>query len=158
MYGVVVCPRCGRAKGVDLAQRTTSCACGFEIRVVPTRVRARTERARDLAALVGRVNAELAGGAAAYREAVASRPRKRSMDVHARVAEASAAAGDRAHRIRVAAIELTRELEVFSMEDWTRTLSLLGLEDEVEALERLVRERLVYEPKPGFYRAVDVNP
>src|SRR3990170_2516072 len=143
MYGVVVCSRCGRAKGVDLAQKTTSCACGFEIRVVPTRVRARTERA---------------GGAAAYREAVASRPRKRSRDVHARVVAASAAAGDRAHRIRAAAIELTRELEVFSMKDWTRTLSLLGLEDEVGALERLVRERLVYEPKPGFYRAVDVSP
>ena len=158
MYGVVVCPRCGRAKGVDLAQKTTSCACGFEIRIVPARVRARTEKPRDLATLVGRVNAELAGGAAMYREATAGRPRRRSRDVHARVVEASVAAGDRAHQIRTVAIELTRELEVFSMEDWTRTLSLLGLEDEVGALERLVRERLVYEPKPGFYRAVDVSP
>ncbi len=69
MYGVVVCPRCKRAKGVDLKQKTTSCSCGFEIRVLPVRVKARAETARELAPLVARVNAELvarihaAGGA-----------------------------------------------------------------------------------------------
>ncbi|MGQ0796878.1 MAG: hypothetical protein ACT4OI_03300 [Methanobacteriota archaeon] len=158
MYGVVVCPRCRRAKGVDLARATTSCACGFEIRVVPARVRARTERVRDLPALVGRVSAEIAGGLDAYREAAAPRRRRRSTDVHARVVAVAAGAGDRAHRIRAAAVELTRELEVFSLRDWQRTLALLGLVDGEDALERLVRDRLVYEPRPGFYRAVDLSP
>src|SRR6266480_6501626 len=71
MYGVVVCPRCKRAKGVDLKQKTTTCLCGFEIRVVPARVRARANTARELAPLVGQVSAEIAGGLKAYREAAA---------------------------------------------------------------------------------------
>src|SRR5439155_218726 len=61
MYGVIVCPRCKRAKGVDLKQKTTTCACGFEIRIAPSRVRARADTARELASLVGQVSAELAG-------------------------------------------------------------------------------------------------
>src|SRR3989449_10998748 len=70
MYGVVVCPRCKRAKGVNLKQKTTTCQCGFEIYVVPARVRARAETARELAPLVGQVSAEIAGGTEAYRRAV----------------------------------------------------------------------------------------
>jgi hypothetical protein len=62
MYGVLVCPRCKRAKGVNLKQKTTTCQCGFEIHVVPARIRARAETARELAPLVGKVSAELAGG------------------------------------------------------------------------------------------------
>src|SRR5213596_3502262 len=73
MYGVIVCPRCKRAKGVDLKQKTTTCACGFEIRIAPSRVRARADTARELASLVGQVSAELAGGLAAYRKAATPR-------------------------------------------------------------------------------------
>src|SRR6059036_205541 len=62
MYGVVVCPRCKRAKGVNLKQKTTTCQCGFEIYVVPARIRARAVTARELAPLVGQVSAEIAGG------------------------------------------------------------------------------------------------
>ena len=85
MYGVVVCPRCKRAKGVDLKQKTTTCLCGFEIRVVPSRVRARANTARELAPLVGQVSAEIAGGLKAYREAAAPVRRIRPRDVHLRV-------------------------------------------------------------------------
>src|SRR2546422_11389084 len=62
MYGVVVCPRCKRAKGVNLKQKTTTCQCGFVIHIVPARIRGRAESARELAPLVGKVSAELAGG------------------------------------------------------------------------------------------------
>ena len=64
MYGVVVCSRCKRAKGVDLKQKTTTCSCGFEIPVSRTRVRAQAATAHELAALVGQVNAELRGASA----------------------------------------------------------------------------------------------
>src|SRR5439155_1005822 len=78
MYGVVVCPRCKRAKGVNLKQKTTTCQCGFEIYVVPARIRARAVTARELAPLVGQVSAEIAGGTGEYRRARAPAPRQRS--------------------------------------------------------------------------------
>ncbi|HKZ98295.1 MAG TPA: hypothetical protein VJ326_01695 [Thermoplasmata archaeon] len=158
MFGVVVCPRCRRAKGVDLTQKTTACSCGFEIRVVPARVRAKAPTARGLAALVGQANAELAGGLDTYRRDAAPRPRRRSQDVHARVAGKAAKAGDRAHRIHAVAVALSEELEVFSRDDWRRVLERLGIPAADDALEGLVQRREVYEPTPGFYRAVSLTP
>src|SRR5256885_17123445 len=102
MYGVIVCPRCKRAKGVDLKQKTTTCACGFEIHVAPSRVRARADTARELASLVGQVSAELAGGLAAYRKVAAPARRRRSKDVPLRFWGAPSKPGDRAGRSRPA--------------------------------------------------------
>jgi len=158
MYGVVICPRCKRVKGVNLKQKTTTCSCGFEIRVVPARVRARAETARELVPLVGQVSAEMAGGMEAYRRAQAPIRRKRSRDVHVRVIGIAAKARDRAGRVRAAAIELTRELELFSLSDWERVLAGLGIPHPDEALATLVEENTVFEPKAGFFRAVVLNP
>src|SRR3972149_46886 len=64
MFGVVVCPRCHRAKGVELSKRTTSCSCGFEIRVVLARLPVRVGTERELVEAVRRGSAELARGGA----------------------------------------------------------------------------------------------
>ena len=157
MYGVVVCPRCKRAKGVDLKQKTTTCSCGFEIRIVPSRVRGRSETAHDLARLVGQVNAETAGGLEAYQKTAAPPRRKRSDDVHLRVVGIASKSRDRVSRLRSAAVELTREIELFSLDDWSRVLAGLGIPRPEEALETLVRANLVMQPKDGFYRAVTLN-
>ena len=157
MYGVIVCPRCKRAKGVDLKQKTTTCVCGFEIHVVPSRIRGRAETAHELAPLVGQVNAEIAGGLEAYRKTAAPVRRKRSPDVHLRVVGIASKPRDRVSRLRVVAIELTRELEVFSLDDWSRVLAGLGIPKPEEALEALVRANFVMEPKDRFYRAVSLN-
>ncbi|HYM38930.1 MAG TPA: DUF1922 domain-containing protein [Thermoplasmata archaeon] len=157
MYGVIVCPRCRRAKGVDLKQKTTACACGFEIRVVPARIRGRAATARELAPLVGQVNAELAGGAKEVQRALASARKPRPREVHARVIAAIPSRGDRSSRIRAAAVELTNELELFTRDDWTRVLEGLGLPDAEVALAVLLDANVVFEPKPGFYRAVDLR-
>lgn len=158
MYGVVVCPRCKRAKGVDLKQKTTTCVCGFEIRILPARIRGRTETARDLAPLVGQINAEIAGGLDAYQKAARPARRKRSQEVHLRVVGIASRPRDRGSRIRAAAVELTRELEVFSLEDWTRVLVGLGIQRPEDALATLVRANLVMEPRAGFFRAVSLSP
>jgi len=65
---------------------------------------------------------------------------------------------DRTSRLRSAAIELTRELEVFSLSDWERVLAGLGIPHPDEALATLVEENTVFEPKAGFFRAVVLNP
>jgi hypothetical protein len=158
MYGVVVCPRCKRAKGVDLKQKTTTCMCGFQISLRSARIRARAETAREIAPLVGKVSAELAGGSDEYRKAAAPVRRRRPRDPHVRVLGIASKPHDRAGRVRTAAVELTRELEVFSMDDWRRVLESLGIPRPEEALESLVRANLVVEPKEGFYRAVSLSP
>ncbi len=158
MFGVVVCPRCRRAKGVPLHQKTTTCPCGFEIRVVPSKVRARVGTGRELIEAVRRANAELGGGLAVYERAVQPRRKRRIGDVHARVAAIAAKAGDRAHRIRAAAAELTKELEMFSAEDLQKVLLALGIHEVDESLEELLRSNVLYEPRAGFYRTVTPNP
>ncbi len=158
MFGVVVCPRCHRAKGVDLKQKTTTCQCGFEIRVLLSRVRARVGTERELIEAVRTVQAELAGGLAEYERAAAPPRRKRIGEVHARVAAVAKRAGDRAHRVRAAAEGLTGELEVFSAEDLRIVLEALGIHDVDASLEELLRSNVVYEPKEGFYRAVRPDP
>lgn len=158
MYGVIVCPRCKRAKGVDLRQKTTTCSCGFEIRVLPARVRARAATPRELAPLVGQVNAELAGGAAVVAQDLAPPKKPRPQEVHARVIAAVPKEGDRATRVRAAAVGLTNELEVFTKDDWARVLDGLGIPEPEGALAVLLQNNVVFEPRAGFYRAVGLTP
>jgi hypothetical protein len=158
MFGVVVCPRCHRARGVELSKKTTSCSCGFEIRVLPSRIRVRVGTERELVEAVRRASAEIAGGLAEYERAAAPRKKKRVSDVHARVAAVAMRAGDRAHRIRAAAIELSKELEVFSVADLRAVLSALGIPDVDGSLDELLRANVVYEPREGYYRAVTPVP
>ena len=158
MFGVVVCPRCHRAKGVELSKKTTSCSCGFEIRVLPSRIAVRVGTERELIEAVRRVSAELAGGLEEYERAIQPRKKKRVADVHARVAALAMKAGDRAHKVRAAAIELTRELEVFAVADLRAVLVALGIPDVDESLDELLRANVVYEPREGYYRAVTPTP
>ncbi len=158
MFGVVVCPRCHRAKGVEVSKKTTSCSCGFEIRVLPSRIRVRVGTERELVEAVRRVSAEIAGGLEEYERAVAPRKKKRVSDVHARVAAVAMRAGDRAHRIRAAAVELSKELEMFSVADLRAVLSALGIPDVDGSLDELLRANVVYEPREGYYRAVTPAP
>jgi len=158
MYGVIVCPRCKRAKGVDLKQKTTTCSCGFEMRVAPAKIRGRAATARELAPLVGQVNAELAGGAKEVQKLMAPTRLARPRDVHARVIAAIQDRGDRATKMRAAAVELTREVELFTRDDWTKVLEGIGVPDPDGALAVLLDANVVFEPKPGFYRVVDLRP
>ena len=158
MFGVVVCPRCHRAKGVALSKKTTTCSCGFEIPVLPSRITARVGTERELIDAVRRASAELAGGLAEYERVLQPRKKKRIGDVHARVAALAMKAGDRAHRVRAAAIELSNELEVFSVADLRAVLSALGILDVDESLDELLRANVVYEPREGYYRAVTPVP
>src|SRR2546422_173341 len=107
---------------------------------------------------MGQVSAEIAGGNEPYRRAGAPGRRRRSRDVHLRVIGVAAKARDRRSRVRSAAIELTRELELFSISDWERVLAGLGIPHPAEALATLVQENTVFEPKAGFFRAVELNP
>jgi len=152
MFGVIVCPRCGRAKGIELPKKTTTCPCGFEIRVHPSRVKFETSDARELAAAVGRIQAELRGGSDEV--SAAARPKRRSKDAYTRVIAVAGRTGDRRQKARAAAEGLAREFVLFSWADWRHVADALGLPNPAGSLEELVRGNVVYEPKPGFYRTV----
>jgi hypothetical protein len=158
MFGVVFCPRCHRAKGVELSKKTTTCSCGFEIRVFPARITVRVGTERELIEAVRRASAELAGGLAEYERAIQPRKKKRVGEVHERVAAVAMKAGDRAHRVRAAAVELSKELEVFSVADLQAVLTALGIPEVDESLDELLRANVVYEPREGYYRAVTPVP
>ncbi|MCI4371484.1 MAG: hypothetical protein L3J78_02430, partial [Thermoplasmata archaeon] len=112
----------------------------------------------ELAPLVGEVSAAMAGGIDAVARAAAPLRRHRSKDVHVRVVGLASKPHDRPSRIRAAAVELTRELEVFSLDDWVRVLGGLGVPHAEEALATLIRDNFVFEPKTGFFRAVSIRP
>jgi len=152
MYGVVVCPRCRRAKGVRATQRTTACSCGATIPVRRSSLRARVDRVTELPAAVRTVATAVAGGEREY-AAMAKPPKRRSAQVHVRVA-AAVGAGDRRAKVLAAARGLTAEVIVFTREDFARVLSLLGLGDADAALESLRRENLLVEPRPGYFRVI----
>ena len=78
--------------------------------------------------------------------------------VHARVIAAVPKEGDRASKVRAAARELTNELEVFTKDDWIRVLEGLAIPDPEGALAVLLDANAVFEPRAGFYRAVDLTP
>jgi len=151
MFGVVVCPRCKRAKGVELEKKTTTCDCGFEIRILASRTVFETSDARELAAEVGRTQARLRGGTKEVE--AASRPKRRSRDAFTRVIT-DAGRGDRRQRMRRAAEGLAREFVLFTLEDWRRVAEALAIPDPSEALEELTRGNVVYQPRPGYYRTV----
>ena len=152
MYGVVVCSRCKRAKGVRIGQKTTLCQCGNTIKLAVAKVKSRTDDARQLAKAVGLENARLHGGREEYEEAV-HLPRRRK-GVHGRAADAAMNAGNRDAKVRSVAVELSRELGAFSARDFAVVLVSLGIPAPDKRLEELVEARLVYQPSPDRFKAV----
>jgi hypothetical protein len=77
-FGVIVCPRCKRAKGVDLSCRTTKCSrCGRILKLEVLKIFYRTDSSEKLRQAIGFVNAELDGKLEEFRETLkASRGRK----------------------------------------------------------------------------------
>jgi len=148
MYGVLVCPRCRRPKGVRAEQKTTTCSCGFTIRVDPRRLRRRVARVTDLPGAVRAVASE-------GMPVLAARPRRIPRDSFARITEAAIAAGDRRQRLLAAARALTKEHVLFSQNDLERLTVPLDLGDVDRCLSALQRENLIAEIRPGLYRFLD---
>lgn len=115
------------------------------------------EHHRDLAPFVAKLSMEIAGGSRGFESGLNRRPKRRADDVHARVVEKARKAGDRAHRIKSAAIELSKEIVIFSFEDLKSVLHSLGIGDAEGALAYLIREGILFEPMPGYYKAVSLT-
>lgn len=152
MYGVVVCPRCHRAKGVSLKQKTTTCQCGHKIDLSVARVYARTSDTRELSKAVAIQSAKLRGGLKEY-ERAASTP-KRVKGILGLVADSAAKAKSREEKVRAVAVGLTARLGSFTAKDFTLVLESMSVPDPEARLGELLESVFIYQPEPGRYRSV----
>ncbi len=148
-YGVVVCPRCGMAKGVETAKKTTTCQCGNDIDLSRVKIKYQTDSPMELVELVGKANAALRGG-----EPAPSERKARKKDPYTAIAERAKPIKDSLERMRALAHGLTELQSRFTVDDLRRVTHLLGKDSAEDVLARLKEHNLVYEIEPGVYRAV----
>ena len=117
-YAVIVCPSCGKARGVESERKTTTCQCGKEIDVQKTRFHYETDSPMDLANAVAQANALILGGEKVKRE-----KRSKKKDPFAEVAERSKAFKDPLERLKAVAKELTASGGDFGVEELKRGLA-----------------------------------
>ncbi len=61
-FGIVVCPNCKKAKGVDLSKKTTKCIrCKKKLEINKLKIFYKTESREKLSNVLGLLNAELDG-------------------------------------------------------------------------------------------------
>jgi len=59
-FGIVVCPKCRKAKAVDLSCKTTKCVgCNYIIYLDKVRVVYKTDSPQKLRQVIGKTNAEM---------------------------------------------------------------------------------------------------
>lgn len=148
-YAVIVCPKCGKAKGVEAERKTTTCPCGREIVLSRTKFLFECDSPSENARAVAEANEQLAGG---------SKPRHRRRpspkDPYAGVAERARAIKDPLERMRVIAQELTAMHGEFGYDDVKRVAALVGKESPEDIIARLQEHSLIYETSEGAYRSV----
>ena len=149
-YGLVICPSCGKARGVETAKKTSTCPCGRHGRLFKSQMKYRTDSPLELAEMVAQANLQLAGGKKFRRP----RSSKGTDDPFARVAKRAKGLRDPAEAAEAVVRGLTEELGDFSVEDLRQVLLLLGKGSPDDMISRLVDNNLVFEVREGRYRSI----
>lgn len=148
-YGLLVCPRCGMAKGVEANRKTTTCQCGREIDLKRVKLKYLTDSPLELADSVAKANAALRGGQQLPPE---KRPRRK--DPFFVIAERAKVVKDPVERMKVIAKGLTDLKGAFGVEDVRRVVSILGKGSAEDVIKVLQKHNLVYEAADGKFKAV----
>ncbi|MGD9962818.1 MAG: DUF1922 domain-containing protein [Thermoplasmata archaeon] len=148
-YAVIICPKCGKAKGVEAEKKTTTCPCGREIKLARAKFLFESNSPSELAQAVAEANEQLAGGGKP-RVRMKSSPK----DPYAGVAERARAIRDPLERMRVIAQELTAMHGAFGYDDVKRVTALVGRETPEDLIARLQEHSLIYETSEGTYKSV----
>jgi hypothetical protein len=148
-YGVVVCPKCGRARGVESVRKTVTCQCGRVIKVGRMKLKYPTNSPLELAEIVAKVNAALKGG-----EPMPKAKKKRKADPYSAIYEKARGIKDPLERMRAVVSELTSLKSVMDIEDINRLAAIIGEKSPEELLSKLLESGLVYESAPGKFKAV----
>lgn len=148
-YGVIVCPKCGKARGVETKKKTTSCQCGREIVLSKTRFEFTTDSPLELADAVAQANEQLAGG-----EKIKLEKRRGKKNPYSKLAESAKAIKDPMERMRIIAQHLTELKGDFLLEDVRQITSLMGKDSPEDVIARLKEHNLIYETADGKFRYV----
>jgi hypothetical protein len=148
-YAVIICPKCGKAKGVEASRKTTTCPCGREMKVAGLRFYFETDSPSELAKAVAEANEQLGEG---IRPKARRKPKHK--DPYARISERARAIKDPLERMRMIAEELTSLHGGFGLEDLRRVASLTGTMSPEDMVARLQEHNMIYETSEGTYRSV----
>ena len=148
-YGVIVCPKCGMAKGVESSKKTTTCHCGREIQLSRVKLMFLTDSPHELADSVAAANASLKGG-----ERMPSERKSRKRDPLAAIVELAKPVKDPLERMLIVARGLTELKSEFEFDDLKKVASMLGKDSPEDMLARLKEHNLVYETSAGTFKAV----
>jgi len=151
MFGVIVCPKCNRARGVDLSATEATCHwCGKGINVSRAKIYFRTDFQSELVEAVRKMNERLAVG---IESPTPTKRRKKKLDFHeSLLVEAKKVKGNE-DRLRFIVERLTNDLSDFGADDLARVVKGLDETDVNELLDMMLCCGIIYEPTPGRYRS-----
>jgi len=147
MFGVIICPKCNRARGVDLSVKTSKCpGCGLHSEVDRMRTYFQTDNEQELAELVRRTSSRMQHSIEDYGDDVIlarqateeqrKKTRNLSLDFDGMVM-------------------IARSLSSvgFGLDDLKEALTKEGYDlDPAKIASVMLNEGIVYEPKPGRFR------
>jgi hypothetical protein len=149
MFGIIICGRCHRPKGVDLSASKATCPhCGASIDVRRARVFFQTESCSELANAIRAFSER-------HMDIEAFEPveRKAEGDAFQRIVFESSSVRDGEERLRLIARGLDKLCDGFSEDDMSKVV-----DDPSATIERMLALDIVYEPSPGRYRYLTDHP
>ncbi len=149
-FGVIVCPACGRAKGVEAHRKTTMCQCGRKITLSRVKVQFLTNSQRELVDAVAQANSLLASGER-WPERQQRRGRK---GTYAEVARQVLSVRDQAGRLAKMAEQLGAMKGDFGADDVRKVLAHMDGGNADDTLSRMQELGLVYMTVDGLFRVV----
>jgi hypothetical protein len=146
-YGVIICPKCGRARGVEAHRKTTTCQCGRQIRLTRMKLRFVTDSPHELAQTVANVNASLEGAGPMPR---ARKKRKRAAEQA--ISQRTSTIKDPLERMRAVVAELIASKQELDQGDMRKAAAILGKKDPEALTAKLLELGIIYEVGPGKFR------
>jgi len=151
MFGVIVCPKCHRARGVELPSKSAMCVhCGRAIDVTKAKVYFKTASQEELGLAVKKMSESLAVDIDKY---PAERKRKaRIVDERSKVQKVKM----NEEELRELALRMTREKGEFDLLDLMGALKLKDLDDATEIVETMLAAGIIYEPRSERFKALHI--
>jgi len=146
MFGVVVCPKCKKARGVVLGSARARCPrCGRSIDLSKARVFYKTDSQTELAEAVKKMMDRLSEG---IEEIDVERKRKGRIPAKKETSKRRTE-----ESLLAAAKELTVRLGSSGVEDLAASLDIKDAEEASKLIDAMLAYGLLLEPRPGRYRA-----
>jgi len=151
MFGVIVCPGCNRARGVDLSATAAVCpSCGKKIDVGKEKVYFKTDSESELAEAVRKMSERLAVD---VESAPPAKKKKKKLSFHEELGARAKKLKGSEDRLRFVAENLTSELGEFGVRDLALVVKSFDEGDLEELIERMLSSGIIFEPEPGKYRS-----